>query len=397
MYHGGSSFSLFALMPVALGASLCANLMGRRIGMCTAILLSALTPVLVGGEWQFQLFVQCVATSLIGVLVFQKVQLRKQFLLGGFLIILTVLVLTIFFCIQRDLLYLLDRNFLLTLLVMSLINASIVIFGMLVFPPIFERLFDVTTVFTLNELNNRDHALLKRLAMEAPGTYEHSMVVARLAADAAKAAGLNEKLAETCAYFHDIGKLFAPRKFAENLLVGDENPHDSMTPQESCSILREHIRYGEALARKAHLPGPVREAIVQHHGTGVMRGFYAHACQVAEMNGMPVPDEKEYSYTNGQLPIRAEVVLVSIADACEAAVRSAVHNTQTPSSTLIRDVVNSILRDKFSSCQLDHSHLTLEKLHLAVDKIMETLYAIHHVRPAYPQMPAVTEEPPKES
>ena len=390
-FNSGPSFELFALLPVALGASLCANLLGRRIGMCTAVMLSMLTPVLVGGTWQYQLFVQGVVTSLIGVLVFRKVQYRKQFLWGGFFILLSLLVLTVFFCLQRDMELLHKMDFWLHIFLLSLLNTTIVIFGMLVFPPIFERLFNVTTVFTLNELNNREHPLLKRLNEQAPGTYEHSMMVARLAADGAKAAGLDEKLAETCAYFHDIGKLCEPKKFAENQVYDDLNPHDSLTPEESCSWLREHVRFGEQMAREAHLPGPVREAIVQHHGTGAMMGFYAKACKNAEIDGQPVPDIRKYSYTTGQLPVRAEVVIVSIADACEAAVRSAVKNAAEATPQLIHDTVYSIIRGKYLGNQFDAANLTLDKLRLAVDKMVDTLCVIHHTRPTYDKVPEKAE------
>jgi hypothetical protein len=244
--------------------------------------------------------------------------------------------------------------------------------------------FDVTTVFTLNELNNRDHPLLERLLKQAPGTYEHSLSVARLASDAARAIGANSRLTETCAYFHDIGKLCNPKMFAENLLNDEANPHDGMPPLESAAVLRQHVRYGLELAKKSHLPHEVIEAVEQHHGTSIMAFFAEQAKRQAEATGEPCPDMSQFAYP-GPLPKRTEVVLVSIADVCEAAVRASARKWPEVTSQLIREKVSSLVMLKLQSGQLNDAKLVISSLHKIIDAMVESLCVIYHVRPEYPE------------
>lgn len=385
---GGPSFYLFAMMPLSLAPALISNLLGRRVAVCAALLLSTLTPILVGGTFMFQLFVKTLTYSIAGIIAFQNVQKRKQFLWGGLGIGCVVFLITVFFAWQRELLWIWSglRPFWVKLPIITTINALVVIIAMFILPFLLEQIFDITTIFTLNELNNRDHPLLERLRNEAPGTYEHSMVVARLASDAARTVGANPKLAEACAYFHDIGKLCDPKKFAENQLDNEPNPHDSLTSLESCAILREHVRYGMKLAKKAGLPKAVRDAVEQHHGDSIITGFYNKACAEARAAGNSLPAPAEYSY-DGRRPVRAEVVLVSLADFSEAAIRACVRHWDKPSSREIRAKVEELVLEKIKEKQFDQAHLTLAALHDAIDRIVESLCVIHHVRPEYPAQP----------
>lgn len=374
-------FFIMAVFPSALVPALISNMLGRRAGICTAMVLAFLGPIIIGGSSQFDYFIFMLICSLVAIASYQKIHFRLQFLFGGLWLFIATFVLILFFTWQNNLDFAEIPWF--KLFIILLINVMVVILGMLLFPTVCERIFDVTTVFTLNELNTRDHPLLERLLKQAPGTYEHSLAVARLASDAARAIGANARLAETCAYFHDIGKLIAPKKFAENLLEGDENPHDKMTPFESAEILREHIRYGLELVTKAHLPHEVREAVAQHHGTSIMPFFADKAIRQAEEAGKEPPNMADYSYP-GPLPHRTEVVLVSIADVCEAAIRASMQKQSRMTSEQLREKVIFLVREKLEAWQFKEANLNLSQLHIIIDSIVETFCVMNHLRPEYP-------------
>ena len=387
LFDNWPSFFAIMIFPAALVPSLLSNMLGRRTGICGAMCLSLLGPVIMGGSYQFQFFLHSLVCSLITIVSFQNVHSRLRFLLGGIYLVLSSFVMTVLFTWENNLAWAFNPPyalFWLTMPMLLLLNALVVILGMLLLPPICELVFNVTTVFTLNELNNRDHPLLERLLKQAPGTYEHSLAVARLASDAARAIGANSRLTETCAYFHDIGKLCNPKMFAENLLSDEANPHDEMTPLESANVLRQHVRYGLELAAKAHLPHEVKEAIAQHHGTSIMAFFAEQALRQAEAAGDAKPDMAQFSYS-GPLPCRIEVVLVSIADVCEAAVRASARKWSTVSSALIREKVTSLVMMKFQTGQFDNAKMAISSLHKIIDAMVESFCVTYHVRPEYPE------------
>ncbi len=383
---GGSSLSLFALMPLGLGAALTSNLLGRRVGTYTGILLSVITPLLLGGTFKFHLLIQAFMSSVIAIMMFHDVQKRTQYLLGGIVIMLNAVIFTLFYGFLRELPWLWEgfSPFWINILGLSAINALSIIMLVLLLTPVLEKLFGVTTFVTFKENYNQDHKLMKRLQNEAPGTFEHCITVARIAADAARAIGFDEQITESCAYFHDIGKLNDPKMYAENLLAGDENPHDKLSTLESCAILREHVRYGLELAKKNHLPPIIQETIEQHHGNGLMTGFYAKAARQAEEAGQAAPEKAEYSYT-GRKPQRPEVVLVFLADFCEAAVRASVKHWEVPSSELVRQKIEELVDAKMREHQFDNSMLTMADMHKVIDRMVETFCTIYHLRPEYTQ------------
>lgn len=393
---GGPSFYLFALMPMSLGPALISNLLGKRIAACSVLLLSVLAPILVGGEFQFQLFIQSVAYSIIGVSAFQNIHKRNQFLLGGIYIFLTVIASTLFYALQRDLPWLWSSfdPFWINIPLYAIFNALFVVVMMLVVPLILEQTLGTTTSYTFNELH--DHPLLERLKTEAPGTYEHSRAVADIASTAARTINADAKITEVCAQFHDIGKLYNPSNFAENLLFGQKNPHDSLTPLESCAILREHVKHGLKLAQENRLPVQVYEAIEQHHGDGVMTGFYAKAVNEAKQNNSPAPNIKEYSYT-GKRPQHIEVVLVFLTDFCEAAIRACIKSWDAPSAEKIREKVIALVYDKMKNDQLSEALITMADLKNVINSIVDSLCIIHHVRPQYATITEQDEKPKPET
>jgi cyclic-di-AMP phosphodiesterase PgpH len=249
--------------------------------------------------------------------------------------------------------------------------------------PLFEILFGITTNLTLIELSDMSHPLLQRLAMEAPGTYHHSIVTANLGLAAAAAIGANSLLVRVCAYFHDIGKLAKPEFFSENTSLQD-NPHDDLSPNMSSLIITSHVKEGAALARRHRLPQCILDGIEQHHGTGLVQYFYHRARQEAEMaEAKPGPrpiDETDFRY-DGPRPRSREIAILLLADAVEAAARSIEKPSPSRIDSLVREIVDGKLRDR----QLDESDVTLAELTAIRESFLFTLANMLHVRIAYPQ------------
>ncbi len=394
---GGPTFFLYALMPMALGPALVSNMIGKRVGLCAAMLLSTLTPLIVDDANHYQLFIIALSYSIIGVLTFNNVCERKNFALGGAFIIVVVMILCLMYVYKNDIRWVWDdfSPFWSTVAIYVSANALLTIVALFLLPFLFEAIFHVTTNITFNELCNGDHKLLKRLKKEAKGTYNHCEDVSELARAAAEAIGANSKMAKACALFHDIGKLREPKNFAENLAIGEKNPHENLSPLESCAILRDHVIYGLELASKYHLPIVIREAIGQHHGTSIMAGFYAKACAEAVVNGQKMPDSRNYSYaiTNPDLeenkmaymglPWRKEVVLVSIADFCEAAIRACMATWEMPSYELIWNKVVELIQERIKEHQFDNAQIQISELNVVIRTLVEEFCSVYHLRPQY--------------
>ena len=250
--------------------------------------------------------------------------------------------------------------------------------------PIFEWLFKITTDLTLLELSDMGHPLLQRLAMEAPGTYHHSIVVANLGEAAATRIGANSLIVRVGAYFHDIGKLSKPEFFNENM-SHRENPHDDLAPSMSTLVITSHVKEGISLARRHKLPRCVIDAVEQHHGTSLVSFFYHRAKQEAEQtNGSRTAgrslNEQDFRY-EGPKPRSREMAILALADAVEAAARSIEKPTPARIETLVNDITDGKVRDG----QLSRCTLTLAELSEIKQSFVFTLANMLHVRIAYPQ------------
>ena len=243
--------------------------------------------------------------------------------------------------------------------------------------PLLEYVFGAASDLTLVELSDLNHPLLKRLQLEAPGTYHHSLTVATLAEQAAEAIGANPLMARVCAYFHDIGKLHQPEFFTENVAQG-VNPHRDLEPRMSSLVILNHVREGLALARQYKLKRPLREAIAQHHGTSLVYFFYRKALD-QEKPGQAV-GESEFRYP-GPKPRRKEVVLVSLADTCEAACRS----LEQPTPGKIADKIEELFNDRVRNHELDDAELTFSELTRVREAMVRTLSTMMHARVPYPK------------
>ncbi|MBN2357586.1 HDIG domain-containing protein [candidate division KSB1 bacterium] len=241
---------------------------------------------------------------------------------------------------------------------------------------IFENVFDMTTDMTLLELSDLNHPLLRQLAMEAPGTYHHSITVGYLAEAAAEAIGGNSLLARVGAYYHDIGKIEKPEYFVENQGRG-RNPQEKLTPTMSSLVLLNHVRRGAEMARQYGLPAVVEAFIYEHHGTGLMNYFYQKAVEQSE--GEPV-SQNAFRYP-GPRPRTRETAIVMLADSVEAATRS----LRDPSPSRIKTVVEQIIDERFKSGELDDTPLTLHDLSRISEAFQKIIYGTFHRRIEYPK------------
>jgi len=241
--------------------------------------------------------------------------------------------------------------------------------------PVFESVFNCLTAFRLRELTSSDAKILKKLKEEAPGTYNHSMMVAQLAEASAAAIGENVDYARAAALYHDVGKLHYPEHFTEN--QGEYNLHDELTPELSADIIRSHAKDGYTLIRTHHLPLFLADVALEHHGTMPIRYFYAKALKMTdgELN------IEDFSYM-GPKPQSKLSAIIMIADASEAAVRAT--NARTPEETerAIRAVIEERMDlEQFAECDVTMADLT--KIRLA---LVNTLTGVYHHRIQYPNI-----------
>lgn len=242
------------------------------------------------------------------------------------------------------------------------------------FQPVFEAAFNLATPSKLMELANPNHPLLRRLLMEAPGTYHHSIIVANLAEAAAEKIGANMLLARTGAYFHDIGKLKRPLYFKEN--QRGDNPHDRTDAYVSAAIVTAHTRDGVQLAQKYRLPPEIQRIILEHHGDTPVMYFYHKALQQAD--GKPV-DVKDFRYA-GCRPGTKESAVVMLADTTEAAVRS----MPDPTPQAIERFIERLVRGKIEDGQLSDSPLSLHDIDGICEAFIKVLRGVFHERIEYP-------------
>ncbi len=257
--------------------------------------------------------------------------------------------------------------------VASGIFSMLVAFGCLV---LFESLFDVCTTFTLLELSDSNHPLQQQLAIKAPGTYHHSIIVGNLAKTAAEAIEANSLLARVGALYHDIGKMDMPEYFVENQIAG-QNKHETIAPKMSALILASHIKVGMELAEKNKLPKLIRSYIPEHHGNQLMSYFYHKALE------MKLPDEviaeSDFRYP-GPKPRTKESGIIMLADGVEAAT----HSIKEPTAAKIRAMVRSIIESRLQDGELNECDLTIGDLKKIEEAFIPILLGIYHVRIEYP-------------
>jgi len=255
-------------------------------------------------------------------------------------------------------------------------NGLICAFVVIATSKIFETIFGEITNFTLLELSDSSHPLLKRMVVEAPGSYHHSLIVSNLAEAAADAIDAHSLLVRVGAYYHDIGKMVKPEYFTENQMVIG-NKHDELEPSMSRLVIFNHVKEGIELARKYRLNQRIIDFIPEHHGTSLMHYFYQKALSEGLTDGL---EEKDYRYP-GPKPQSKETAIVLLADSVEGATRAL--DEHTPQR--IEDVVRKVINNKFIDGQLDECNLTLREIDTIASVFVRVLSAMYHGRVKYPE------------
>ena len=363
-----STISIY-LMPVAMAAVLIAILLEARLALLVNLCLTILVSIVTGNDIMFIFMALLGGTA--GVFMVRNIQRRTNIFVSGIIISLVnaVTILAIGFLISSEVVKVLMYGF---YGVLNGLLCSILTVGTL---PLWEYLFRVVTPLKLVELFNPNEPLLKKLLIEAPGTYHHSIIVGNLSESAADAIGGNPLLARVGAFYHDIGKIKRPYLFKENQLSA-ENPHDKLNPSLSSLIITGHVKDGIELAKKYNLPIEVRDFIQQHHGDTLVAYFY-HKAKNSE-NGENV-DEQSFRYS-GPKPQTKETAIVMLADSVEAAVRS----ISSPTKDKVQKLIDKIIQDKLMDGQLDETNLTLKELEIIKRTFLKSVLGIFHERIEYP-------------
>jgi len=260
--------------------------------------------------------------------------------------------------------------------------------------PILEQLFQITTDISWLEASDLNHPLLRRMTIEAPGTYHHSLVVANLAESAAEAIGANATLCRVCSYFHDVGKLVKPDYYTENMNF-ERNPHDDLAPTMSALVIIAHVKEGVDLALKHGLNRRIVDIIQEHHGTSLVFYFYKRALQqqndartggkIMNMREDDVPEVREETFRyGGPKPQTKESAIISLADMVESASRS----LEKPTPQKIEQLVTELINQRIADGQLVECDLTLADLNLIAERFRFTLMTMLHTRIAYPKQDA---------
>jgi putative nucleotidyltransferase with HDIG domain len=356
------------LVPITMASVLCVILFGLQVSMFVGLFISIYFGIITGFNQFF--FLYAFLNSIVAAFLNYKIRYRWHFFKAIPPMFITSVVTVAIWQLTG---WHFETFFVNVGYVFGGVLLSVFLTMML--NPFFERIFDLTTDMTLVELSDMNHPILKRLSIEAAGTYNHSVLVGNLAESAAQAVGANTLLARVASYYHDIGKIDKPDYFVENC-IGDRNRHNKLSPSMSALIICSHVKEGVDLARKYRLPKIIRDVILQHHGNSSVSFFYEKAL---EQDPHKQVQEKDFQYP-GPTPQTREAAIIMLADSVEAASRS----LASSSPKLLRELVKKIIRDKFLSGQLDECNLTLRDLHEITDGFMPVLQGIFHTRIEYP-------------
>ncbi|WP_100488632.1 HD family phosphohydrolase [Sporolactobacillus pectinivorans] len=366
------------IIPIAVAPLLIRMLLSERTAVVTGVLLSLIGSVIFGSSTRAAIFdaptaIYLLFSCLAGALVLRKRQVRpKIFQTGGIVALVNIMILLALLMLQNTPLSLVGTG---TMLIFAFLSGFLSVIFANGLMPLFETGFRILSPIRLLELSNPSQPLLRKILIEAPGTYHHSVMVANLAERACEAIGANGLLARVAAYYHDIGKTKRPKFFVENQLDG-VNPHEKISPQLSRTIIFSHPYDGADILRQHHMPKEIIDIAEQHHGTTLLRYFYVKA---QELSDQPVP-ESEFRYPGPKVQTK-EGAVVELADSIEAAVRS----MKKPTPVKVQNLVKSIFNDRLSDGQFDDCDVTLKELKIVEKSIDETLRGVYHSRIEYPK------------
>ncbi len=357
------------LIPIAASSMLLSILLESRLALLINLCLTILISIITGNNITF--IAMALVGGTVGAFSVINTQQRANIFIAGIVIsiINMITIVGIGFINSSEVMETLTSGF------YGLLNGlfcSVLTVGSL---PAWESVFNIVTPLKLLELSNPNQPLLKKLLIEAPGTYHHSIIVGNLSESAADALGVNSLLARAGAFYHDIGKTKRPYFFKENQLTYD-NPHDKLDPYLSSTIIMDHVKDGVELAKKHKLPVEIRDFIEQHHGTTLVAYFYHEAKTEKDGNNI---DEKDFRYT-GPKPRTKETAIVMLADSVEAAVRS----LSSPTREKVEELIEKIIQNRLEDGQLDESNITLKELGKIKKSFLKVILSIFHERIEYP-------------
>jgi cyclic-di-AMP phosphodiesterase PgpH len=376
-------FLLPLAAPIAFAPILTTLLIGPTPGILVTILVSAFNTLMQGTDI-YCFFVYCLA-CLIAVFLAKNTRRRTKVLWAG-------LASGLVFGVANSTLAYFEHETLVSALEQIAVAicvgglSSILATGL---RPLLENIFGITTDFTLLELTDFNHPILRRLQIEAPGTYHHSLMVANLAERAACKIGANPLLCRSGALFHDMGKLLRPEYFIENQ-AGEDNPHTGLVPSMSAIIIKSHVKEGIALALEAGLPAPIINMIREHHGTTLTEYFYQKALKQAKEDLLPEDTEDAQTLVDanafryeGPKPQTRESAILFFADTIEASSRS----LKKVNHQSIKELIDTIFKERMAEHQLDECPLTLSEIYAIRESFTFTLLNTFHARLAYTEFP----------
>ena len=373
-----ANLTIFTIVPVGLFAMLVSLLVGRRMALWLNALFCIIGCFIFNGDVQFLMY--ALISGTFAAPIIQKTDKRSHLIPAALGMAAVDFVTTI------SLGFFFGEGYSAELLLQSGIGAVTGLLSMIVAVgslPFWENMFEANTPLRLMELTNPNNELLRKLMIEAPGTYHHSLIVANLAETAVYDIGGNTALARAGAYYHDVGKLRYPQFFAEN--QSGHNPHDELPPEKSAKIITGHTKGGLELAERYKLPPVVRDMIVEHHGNSLVKFFYFKALK---LYGAENVNEADYRY-QGRIPSSRESAVVMLADTVEAAVRSMLGHGKTMEEA--EAAVKNLMKDKLDDGQLNNSGLTLNELETIRLAFLKVFHGMYHERVSYPEQKEIQE------
>jgi cyclic-di-AMP phosphodiesterase PgpH len=385
------------IAPYAFAPLVLSVLLGRNHGLYASVFVSLWSSILFG-KVDAPLLVCGLISGFTAVYLTLQVRQRSRLIRAGFGVGVAIWLLSLTFGIigPIDLFSPGGNNWKMigiqsALAVGNGILTATIVGGIL---PILEHLFQITTDISWLEASDLNHPLLRRMTIEAPGTYHHSLVVANLAESAAEAVGANATLCRVCSYFHDVGKLVKPDYYTENMNF-ERNPHDDLAPTMSALIIIAHVKEGVDLALKHGLNQRIIDIIQEHHGTSLVYYFYKRALQqqddartggkIMNLREGDVPEVREETFRySGPKPQTKESAIISLADMVESASRS----LEKPTPQKIEQLVTELIGQRIADGQLVECDLTLADLNMIAERFRFTLMTMLHTRIAYPKQDA---------
>jgi len=366
-----ANFEQYYMVPVSLFAMLAAMLNKEKTAVSLNIFVCIIATVVFGGTVDFLLY--ALITGTFSAILMKYTKKRSS-----------VFVVSVSVAFINAAAYIVSQAFMIKGINAEMIHQALmagVMGAMLVVVsvgslPIWENVFGINTKFRMAELTNPNNELMRRLMIETPGTYHHSLIVANLAETAAYDIYADEALARAGAYYHDIGKLSNSRYFSENQM--GTNPHDQLDPYISAKTIISHVENGLDLAKQYRLPEVIKDIIVQHHGTTLVKYFYMKSAK--EKSG-DCTHESDFRYP-GPIPQSKEAAIVMLADTVEAAVRSSAAGKTMEE---MEGLIDNLIKDKLNDGQLNDCRLDLKELEIIKKSFMKMFKGMYHERIAYPK------------